>query len=358
MDRIDRQELIERSGRFWRREQTDRPLVGALFNRLAPLTHFTEFHPEPRVRLEDLSIQEFIADCDRRHEASEQIEGDAIFVANPFIGFPWMEAILGCTIECGGGSAWPKLLDSDWKQYSVDSVPWSNGWFDRMQEQTKAALAAAGGRYPVGPVHLRGMGDVIANLMGQTEFCLALYDYPDMVRSIIDIYVEVWRKITRSQYELLGEEAGGYWNGNQPLWAPGKTMFIPADVASLISPRMFEDFLLTPTQRMLEGYDYCIMHTHSAYLDAYPLDLLMNIEQLKAVQIGLDPNGPSVQDLLPQFRRVLERRALIVGEAANYSVEDINFLIKQLPAEGLCILIYRETVEECREVLKAVGHTI
>jgi hypothetical protein len=349
--KTDSSEIKERCDRFWKRENTDRPLVGALFNRMAPATRLEQNLQKRSVKPADITEEVFIDDCNRRHNASEQIEGDAIFVAAPYIGLPWLDAIMGCEVECGGGSAWAKPLESDWKEYTIDSVPWDNGWFDTMQEETKIALDISKGRFPVGPVHLRGMGDLIATLMGQTEFCLSLYDYPDIIRRIIDIYVDVWRKIVQAQYSLLKPDEGGFWNANQPLWTPAETMFIPADVASLVSPEMFKEFFFEPTRTMLKGYDYCIMHTHSSYLDAYPLDLLMTIPELKAVQIGIDPNGPSVEDLIPQFRHVMEQRSLIVAGGGVLSAEDIRLIIKKLPPEGLCILSYKETVEECREVI-------
>ena len=41
--------------------------------------------------------------------------------------------------------------------------------------------------------------------------------------------------VITAQYDLLTPEAGSYWNANQSLWAPDKTMFVPADVADQVS---------------------------------------------------------------------------------------------------------------------------
>ena len=353
----------ERSMRFWNHETTDRPMVGALFNRMAPLAWFTERRDRTLVRPADLERSLFLDDCRRRLYAAETIGGDAPFVAYPFIGIPWLEAIFGCTVHAAGTSAWAEPLKTDWRCLTADTVPWENGWFDAMLEQTRALVelqrrlsddvgsdAETAARYlPVGPCHLRGLGDLAAALAGQTEFCFALYDSPDDMHHLISLCADAWLRIVNAQFELIPSDAGGYWNGNQPVWSPGKTMFIPADVASLVSPDMFTEFFLDPMRRMVAGLDYSIMHTHSTYLDAYPLDLLLEIDELRAVQVGIDTNGPDIESVAPAMCRIAERKSLIV--AGSLSPDQIRRARAFLPDEGVCYLTYQETEAECRRVL-------
>ena len=356
MKLTEREELIDRGRKFWNREPTDRPMVGVLFNRMEPLSEFAKTHSEPLLKPAHFTNEIYLADLERRHAAIEQIGGDAPFVAFPFVGFPFMDAIMGCTIDQSGPVsplAPAKIhglpLQSDWKEYGIDSVPWDNGWFDLLQRNTSLAIKASAGRFPVGAATLGGVGESISTLIGETDFSHVIKNHPDSIRRLTDVYVQVWTKVVSAQYELLEPDSGGYWNSNQPVWSPGKTMFIPADVAGKLSPDMFEEFFLEPMEQMLEGYDYCILHTHSTYIESYPLDRLIAVDQLKAVQLAVDANGPSIEELLPKFRHVLERCAMIInGELTG---EDIRYLIKKLPHEGLFILCNRETVAEGRAVL-------
>ena len=260
---------------------------------------------------------------------------------------------MGCEVVLGETSVWAKPLELDWKKLDFASIAWDNGWLDAMQAHTAAAIEASGGRYPVGPCHLRDLGDLASVLIGQNEFCLALYDHPEDVRRLNGVCMKAWQKIVRAQYELLSTEAGGYWNGNQPLWSPGKSMFIPADVASLVSPEMFAEFFLEALERMLGGVDFCILHTHSTYLDAYPMDLLMQIAPLRAVQVGIDEGGPSAEELVPRLRAIQKSRPLIV--AGVLSPEDVRILRSKLPPEGLCLLSYLETIADCKELIDDTG---
>ena len=356
----ERAELIDRGHRFWNRERTDRPLVGVLFNRMDPLSEYKKTHSEPVIRPSDITDALYVADLERRHAAMEQIGGDAPFVAAPYSGMPWMDAIMGCTVDYSGPSG-PQApskfrgqpLPTDVHEYKLDSVPWNNGWYDLLLRHTSLAIKTAAGRFPVGPATLGGMGEMCSTLIGKSDFPAMIEEHPHTIRRLSEVFAHVWRRVITAQYELLEPEADGYWNANQPLWAPGKTMFVPADVAGQVPAETFEEFFFEPMKAMLEGFDYCILHTHSSYIDAYPLDLLMGIDQLKAVQVGVDAIGPPVKELTPVFRHILERRALLIVGALRH--EDIRHLIMNLPPEGLYILCPHETVDEGKAVLDELG---
>ena len=156
----DRQELICRCRVFWNREQVDKPMIGYLYNRRTPLSSLTDSRNEEYLRAEDITIETFLSDCEQRYRAGRKIGGDAVFVACPYTGMPWLEAIMGCRIKSENGVGWAEPLDSDWKGYNEGSVPWDNGWHRAMTDQTAEAIRFSHGKYPVGPPHLRGPGDV------------------------------------------------------------------------------------------------------------------------------------------------------------------------------------------------------
>ncbi len=60
-----------------------------------------------------------------------------MFVAYPFIGLPWFDAVMGSSFSISGGSAWTES-NADWKSYQKENVPWGNGWFDLILDQLKA----------------------------------------------------------------------------------------------------------------------------------------------------------------------------------------------------------------------------
>jgi len=343
---------IERCRRFWHRAPTDRPLVGVLVERMHPLTHFSTGKSSPEVLPDDIRVDAFLAECDRRHAASEATGGDAVFVGYPTIGLPWLAAIMGCPVRFRGTSAWTEKYPGDWTTYDARSVAWENGWFDKMTELTRAAVEHGAGHYPVGPCHLHGVIDVAAAMIGSEELCLAIYEQPEELGRLLDVIAGAWSHIAHTQFELLPRYHEGYFNGNQPLWAPGRTMFVPADAVSLLSPTVVEQWVVPRVRRSVEGLDYSIAHTHSSYL--HGLDAFLEVDALRAVQVGMDTAGPSVADLLPTLRKIQQQRALIVAVVVDdprQAAEDAKTAVRSLAREGLCVLSYLPTAEAGREFM-------
>jgi len=354
--RFENPELIERCRKFWRREAVDRPLVGVLFDRMFPLQTFASGRENAEVLPEDVSVGWFLGECERRHLASEEIGGDAVFVAYAGIGLPWIEAVLGLKVRVQGGGGWAEPLDSDWKTYGEDSVRWDNGWFEKMQELTAAAVNAGQGRFSVGPCHLRSPIDLASAILGAEALCLSIYDDPDALRRLLDIFSDVWSKMVEAQYERLPAYFDGYWCGNQPIWAPGRTMFVTADAASLFSPRTFRQWVVPYLERIVQGLDYCIMHTHSTYL--HMLDAVMDIEGLRAIQVGIDDTGnKDISPLIPTLQRVQAGKALILAVTEKdpaIAASQAQMALRELSPQGLCVLAYLPTVEAGKLFLKSV----
>jgi len=81
-----------------------------------------------------------------------------------------------------------------------------------------------------------------------------------------------------------------------------------------------------------------MIHTHSGSLRIM-IDGLLAMDSLDAIEVDIDPIGPRVPELLDSFRRIQERKSLlIIGELEDVPLEDIQLLFKTLSPRGLCIL--------------------
>lgn len=258
MYNLSKDELIERCQKFWHREPTDRPLLGVLVNRITPLKHFTPgSRSDGLLEPEDITVEAFLTECERRHQAAQYAGGDTPYVAYPWAGLAWLEGILGLPIRFDGNHAWPEAYN------------------------------------------------------------------------------------------------GGYWNGNQPLWTPGRNMFVPADAVSILSPDTVEEFVTLRLRRITEHLDYCIAHTHSTYLHA--IDSVLKIDGFQCIQAGQDTDGPPIDEMLPIMRRIQASKSLIVAICqpdVEGALEQARKAWNELDPAGLCILVYLETAEKGREFME------
>lgn len=351
MGRFQDPELIHRCEAFWSAGETDRPLVGAWVMSYYPLEFFTKGLTEKRVRPQDLTAAAFLDDCERRVRDNKAVRGDAVWVAGPSLGMPWLEGIMGCPIKADAGTAWAEPIPEDWREFDRTSVLRDNDWFNKLNELTVAAVERSNGHFPVGAAHLRGPSDAAAAMLGNEQLCLSTYDHPADLKRLMDVCLDIWLEVTYAQYKLVPTHGGGYWNASRPLWAPGQTMMAMVDVASMFSPQAFEEFLMPDLVRIAQAIPYCFLHLHSTFLHVV-LDLVLELDDMRAIQVGIDLVGPSVDDLLPMFKEIQARKPLLLDGAL--SAQQIRTLIDGLSPRGLCVFSLVDTPDQGNKLLEQV----
>lgn len=352
---LEKQALIKKCRAFWHLEEVDKPIFGILVNRIQPLKHFSIFREDAKLEAKDLTVEAFITECERRHSANKITGGDTPYVAYPWAGLPWLEGIMDLPIKFDGAHAWMEKYTEDWRDYTENDIQWNNGWFDKILEFTQAAIDNSKQRYPVGPCHFHGPIDIASAMLGAENFALASYDAPDELQNLLDIIKNIWLKVVDEIYKILPKDNGGYWNGNQPLWTPGKNMFVPADAVSMLSPDTVEKFVVPTLRQITKHMDYCIAHTHSTYL--HTIDKILDIDGFQCIQVGMDVNGPPIENIIPVMKKIQQRKALIVAicqEKLDEALEQVQKSFNELDPAGLCILVYLETAEKGLEFMNKV----
>jgi len=103
----------------------------------------------------------------------------------------------------------------------------------------------------------------------------------------------------------------------------------------LLSPRQYADWFLPYDERICQAVDYAIIHLHSCSL--HTVAPLLTMERPQAVQVTLEtgPTVPSLEDMMPTFRKILAQKPLLVD--GPLSQDDIRILRDGLPEDGLYI---------------------
>jgi len=105
---------------FWRREVTDRPLIG--FTIGAGLDSWSYWQDnkaarallgKERIEPQDIEPESFVEDQRRYLELSAQVGDDICRTAMPLASIPWMEAILGCPVVSTGAHLASSPLGED-----------------------------------------------------------------------------------------------------------------------------------------------------------------------------------------------------------------------------------------------------
>ena len=119
------------------------------------------------------------------------------------------------------------------------------------------------------------------------------------------------------------------------------------DFAIMISPEHFRDVFLPSYQRMFDSLEYGYIHTHSGVVRV--VDDLLAVDSLRAVEVTIDPAGPDVPDLIPAFRKIQERKPLIVFGVTE---EQFRLLSDALSPRGLLLCASAMSADEARAMTR------
>jgi hypothetical protein len=346
---------IARHHDFWERKPLDRPLVSF---QLHDYFISNRMHASAKLRIDKqkiepamLDVDSFLDDYERMYHEACATGQDGFWVAEPFCGIPWMEAIFGCDIYATQNSFISShCIDTPegLKKIRFDA---DNPWVRKYLEFVDKLTRLSAGRFPIGQPIMRGASDIVGALLGQTEMVYAIYEEPEIVREAYFKVLDGFKRVIRMQFEATPRFLGGYSMGLYDVWCPEKCIWFQEDLCALLSPQIYTDFLLAPDASVCDGYEYTAMHLHPASF--FIVDALLQIDRLKAIQINKDVGGPSVAEMIPVFRKVLEQKNLIVF--GDLDEAEIDCLLAELPRTGLFLNIFAPSVERAAQLMDYVA---
>ena len=339
---------------FWSREPLKRPLVSFqledyfVSRRYKAAEHLLT--DGKKITPDMLVVESFLGDFERMYQETCRTGQDGFWVAEPFCGIPWMEAIFGCEIY-GTKSSFVShpCIESirDLKKIRFDP---ENPWFGKYMEFVDKLNRLSAGRFPIGQPIMRGASDVVGALLGQMELVYAFADAPEVIREAFFKIMNALRTVIKTQWAATTGFHGGYSMGFYHVWCPDKCIWFQEDLSALLSPQIYKAFLREPDASVCKGYDYTAVHLHPASF--FILDTYMQMEDLKAIQINKDVGGPSVKNMMPYFQKVLAGKNLIIY--GDLDEEDIDRIWEGLPRKGTFLNITADTVERARELMEHV----
>jgi hypothetical protein len=345
------EERLARLSAWWRREN-DRPLIAFTVGSYYPLHRYPRSVaslPNGEVTANDVQVAAYLEDTERLYQLHEEAGGDFVFAAAPFLGLPWVEASLGCGViaDHRAGSTRSTAPPGFAKCPHIPRFSEDDRWVAKMLEFIPALERLSAGRYPVGVTLMRGISDLLSALYGADAFVLRLLDDPVEVDDVVHALTEYWIAFGRCLLRHLPRFHGGTGSFFYSLWSPGELIWLQEDAVALLSPSLYERFILPADRRIAETFERSVIHLHPTRV--LPTAPLLNTP-ISAIEIHIDHGGPSAESLQAHYRAILERKPLLVW--GDLSDADLEFILSSLPGRGLAVNVVVPGIQEARRIWK------
>jgi 5-methyltetrahydrofolate--homocysteine methyltransferase len=214
-----------------------------------------------------------------------------------------MAAFFGAEVEFAANTTWFKQLDlNSLTDLHLDFQP-DNFWWQRIQSLTQAAVARWGERVVIGHTDLGGTLDILASLRGSQTLLYDLYDSPENLLGLTSTINQLWKRCYLDLYQQVQRANRGATACWGPCWSPGKGYMLQCDFAYMISPKMFEQFVLPDLTDTCAMLDYGFYHLDGKGQIKH-LDHLLSIERLRGIQWIPGEGAPPPEEWLPLLRRI------------------------------------------------------
>jgi hypothetical protein len=204
-------------------------------------------------------------------------------------------------------------------------------WVAKHRRLLEALCAEAGGDgFLIGQAGGLPANDLLSMQMGTQEFLLALMDHPDWMAEAILVGARDQLRARRECQAMLRELGHRFWYGGagwMPFWAPEPFARAQSDVSCMLSPEMFERFVVPELD--LCGGEHGALWYHLDGGDARQhLPRLLSLPYMRVIQYtpapSEPPNGPEHLELY----RAVQTAGRIVH--VSLPAENVEPLVREL----------------------------
>lgn len=246
----------------------------------------------------------------------------------------------------------PSLQEGEIPEYLGDDG------FLAVEKQCMAYLSEAGkGIYYVSQPDNCGILDALAHLRGSNELLMDILDNPDWVHGCLQSITEGWLRSSTDLFDITkANNDGGSAHGWMGTWSPGRHQQLQCDFSVMISPAMYEEFVLPELDRLTKWLDHSIYHLDGQEQVRH-LDMILSLPQLNMVQWTPVAGQPPTSGFIPELKRIQQAGKGLVLFPKKHEVPALTM---ELSPHGVHFVVMDAASEqEARDIVSMVekmGH--
>ncbi|MFP4380829.1 MAG: hypothetical protein ACLFUS_10055 [Candidatus Sumerlaeia bacterium] len=336
-------EIIELHLKWWDRKNE------------APLVHV--FAPTPKQKTLggfdiDKSPEEILERKLAAARKSQDPTSDNLACAFVNFGTAFFPALAGAGYEYDGNTVWSHPCAQSAEELRVQPFdPEHELWTKYIVRFEKLLEGWSWESYLPGPTNTVGPMDTLAAMLGPELLSMELLMNPDAIKQAAMDAARLFIDVFDAQWKML-QKAGAPdgvvdW---MHTWLPGKGHCYSEDYSALCSEAHFREFFLPPNHLIGSHLDTPYLHIHSGAAQCMPA--ILEMQNLKAIELSNDPNGPDIDGLIRTGRMIQAAGKCLQMSNWEHPLErdEIAEILRGLDPGGLKITLQAESRDEMQDL--------
>ena len=161
-----------------------------------------------------------------------------------------------------------------------------------------------------------------------------LMDRPEEIEAANQQITGFWLKYY-AELQMITKQTGRGHSPWAPIWAPSSCYMLQSDFSAMISPKMFERFIMPDLVTCCEYLDYAFYHMDGKGQVPH-LEMLISIEKLRGIQWIPGDGQPPPEEWMPLLKRIRDGGKLCqLFVTARGALE----IVKNLTGKGFAFYI-------------------
>jgi len=342
---------------LWRQylvKTNPRPLYGFLWKPdLKPLPSIVDRVGNRKYLLpEDLLVEDLLAHAEKVLAANSGWKSDFPQAISPYLGVPWLEAIIGCSIRVRQDKFWAEPSTAPYELLLGLKFDPENKWLRRLLVLHQELVWYAGRHFfPVSLPLMSGPLDLIVAWRGPEQLRFDLLERPNLVKEAVGKLSKLWLKVAQLLMKMTPPFADG-WFTRMNIFMPWRAATLQVDTGSFLSAQVYREFGLPFDQALVVSIPGQTYHTHSTA--AHLLPMISRLKYLRCLEITIDPYGPSRDELKPIIEDCQKRVPIML---AVWNEADFRWAAQTFQPGGLAVVLIKMELDgkvEYEQLLREV----
>ncbi|MFI3214110.1 MAG: hypothetical protein R3Y24_12325 [Eubacteriales bacterium] len=258
--------------------------------------------------------------------------GEAIPTASIDFGPAGHAAYFGAVPEYGSSIWYETGIDED----DIAQVKYQDQFFQEHLQIVKRLGELSKGKILMAMPDNCGIVDALALIRGNDNLLIDMIDNPEFVSEAIPKIIDVWKKTQDVFFDTLKENSyGGSTHDWMQIWCPKRHAQIQCDYSAMISPAMYEEFVLPELIETSKFLDQTTYHLDGQEQIRH-LDIILSVDTITNIQWTPVAGQPRTSEFIPVLRKIQEsgKGLILLPE-----VDEVPAIVDNLSHKGLHLMI-------------------